>query len=409
MDADRIVPAQTVVVRGSMIASIGPAASTLEPQGAVVIDGTGRFLLPGLGDMHVHLPGPAAPGRRTADELFLYLANGVTTVRSMAGFDAHLPLRERVRAGDVIGPSLFLAGPGLDGQRVKSPDDGEREVRRQKEQGYDLVKILPGLSLASYDAIVKTAREVGIPFAGHVPSDVGIRHAIESGQQTIEHLDGYLESLKGRDPVAVEAMAPIVAETRRAAVWNVPTMAVMAVNVGVIDTNELVARPELQYIAKDYVQQWLALQARSTIPKQTAKIIQANRLRLLKALNEAGARILLGTDSPQLFNAPGFSIAREMQMMVEAGMTPYQVLRAGTEQIGEYLKRPCGTIAPGQCADLVLLDANPLKDVRNFTHMRGVMVGGRWIIEDEIRRQLERIRNAPGNYRPANEVGRAPL
>jgi imidazolonepropionase-like amidohydrolase len=402
MDSERIVPAQTVVVRGSVIESVAAAASRDAPSDAVVIDGTGGFLVPGLADMHVHLPGPGAPAGRAEDELFLYVANGVTTARSMAGFDTHITLRQRVDAGAVIGPTLVLAGPGLDGSRVRSPEDGEREVRRQNERGFDLVKILPGLSLASYDAVVKTAQEVGIRCGGHVPEDVGIRHALDSGQETIEHLDGYLELLKGRSPVTPAEMAPIVAQTRRANVWNVPTMAVMAVNIGMDDTKELLARPELQYIAADYIRDWLALRARSGIPRQTSEIIQANRLHLLAALNDAGARILLGTDSPQLFNAPGFSIGREMQMMVDAGMTPYQVLRAGTEQVGQYLKRRCGMIAPGQCADLILLDADPLHDVRNVTRRRGVMVRGRWIAEADIQRQLQRIRREPVNYRPAS-------
>jgi imidazolonepropionase-like amidohydrolase len=363
-----------------------------------VIDGSGGFLVPGLADMHVHLPGPTAPVGRAEDELLLYIANGVTTARSMAGFENHLRLRERINAGEIIGPTLLLAGPGLDGQRVKSPWDGEREVRQQKARGYDLVKILPGLSLASYDAIVTTAREVGIPFAGHVPAAVGIRHAIESRQETIEHLDGYLELLNGRQPVTNAAMAEIVAQTKAAGIWNVPTMAVMAVNVGTVDTKELLARPELEYIAKDYIDQWLALRARADIPKPASDIIQANRLHLLRALNDAEARILLGTDSPQLFNAPGSSIVREMHMMVEAGMTPYQVIRSGTEQVGEYFKRSCGTIVPGACADFILLDRNPLQDVRNFTRKRGVMTRGRWLAGTEINRQLRRIRAEPGNY-----------
>ena len=401
MDSNRIAHAQTVVVRGSSIDVVGSTASVRMPAGAVVVDGTGRFLVPGLTDMHVHLPGPAARPSRAENELFSYVANGVTAVRSMAGSIHHLRLRERIDAGELMGPTLVLAGPGLDGERVKSPEDGEREVREQKARGFDLVKILPGLSLASYDAIVKTARDANITFAGHVPADVGIRHAIESRQSTIEHLDGYLELLKGREPITVETMAPIVAETTRSGVWNVPTMAVMAVNVGMEDTKALVRRPELQYIASEYVDQWLELRRRSNIPKPVSEIIQVNRMRVLKALNDAGAGILLGTDSPQLFNAPGFSIVREMQMLADAGMSPYQVIRAGTEQIGRYLNRPCGTVTSGACADLILLDGNPLDDLRNFTKRLGVMIRGRWIPEADIQRRLERIRNAPGNYRPA--------
>jgi imidazolonepropionase-like amidohydrolase len=126
MDGDRVLPSQTVIVGGAAIESIGPTRTTTPPPGATEIDGTGKFLMPGLADMHVHLPGPNTPAQRTADELFLYIANGVTTVRSMAGFDRHLRLRDQVNGGELPGPTLILAGPGLDGDRVRTPADGER-------------------------------------------------------------------------------------------------------------------------------------------------------------------------------------------------------------------------------------------------------------------------------------------
>jgi imidazolonepropionase-like amidohydrolase len=398
MDANRALPAQTVIVRGSTIAAIGPTRTTSVPNGALEIDGAGKFLRPGLTDMHVHLPGPDAPDQRTADELFLYLANGVTTVRSMNGFDPHLRVRERVNGGELPGPTLILAGPGLDGQRVTTPQDGEREVRKQKANGFDLVKILPGLSRASYDAIVRTAREVNMPYAGHVPADVGIEHALDSGQETIEHLDGYLELLKGRQPLSAAAMLPLVTRTKQSGAWNVPTMAVMAVNVGTVDNSELLARGELEYIPASYVDDWLGLRSRSNIPKNISTIIQANRMQLLKLLHEQGARLLLGTDSPQLFNVPGFSIHRELRMMADAGMTPYEVLRTSTQQVGVYLKQQCGTMKVGACADLVLVDADPLQDLANVNRISGVLVRGRWWSSIAIREELAGIRARPGNY-----------
>jgi imidazolonepropionase-like amidohydrolase len=400
MDADRVIPAQTVVVRGSTIATLGPVSGTKVPAGASVIDGTGKFLMPGLADMHVHLPPPDAPAGRAEDEL--YVANGVTTVRSMAGFENHLALRARVNAGGLLGPTLILAGPGLDGARVMTPTEGERQVREQNAKQYDLLKVLPGLSLASYDAIVKTAREVRMPFAGHVPADVGLEHAIDSGQETIEHLDGYLELLNGRRPLSVDAMLPIVRKTKAAGVWNVPTMAVMAVNVGTADNDALLARSELEYIARSYVDDWLGLRARANIPRDVADVIQANRIQLLKLLHAEGARLLLGTDSPQLFNVPGYSIHRELRMMTEAGMTPFEVLQSGTEKVGEYLRRPCGTIAVKACADLILLDGNPLEDVSNVERITGVMVRGRWLPRLELQKGVQRIREQPGNYRLTN-------
>jgi len=232
-----------------------------------------------------------------------------------------------------------------------------------------------------------------------VPADVGVRHALQSGQETIEHLDGYLELLGGRELLTPERLAPIVTETVTFGVWNVPTMAVMAVNVGVVDTAELTARPELQFIARSYLDEWLSIRAKSTIPRPVAEIIQTNRLHLLKALSDAGARILLGTDSPQLFNAPGFSIRREMEMMAAAGLTPYQVLRAGTQQPGVYLKRHCGTVTVGACADLILVGGNPLQDLQKFRQQQGVMVRGRWFSQKSVERQLAVIRQNPENYR----------
>src|SRR5262245_5229137 len=172
MDADRVLRAHTVVVRGETIETVAPAAQVRVPKQATVIDASGQFLMPGLTDMHAHLPDSGAPPGRTEAELFLYVANGVTTARSMLGVDAHLRVRDRVRAGEIVSPTLILAGPGLNGERVKTPEEGEREVRQQDASGFDLVKILPGLSLASYDAIVRTARELRMPFGGHVPPDV---------------------------------------------------------------------------------------------------------------------------------------------------------------------------------------------------------------------------------------------
>jgi imidazolonepropionase-like amidohydrolase len=238
-----------------------------------------------------------------------------------------------------------------------------------------------------------------MPFAGHVPAAVGVEHAIDSGQETIEHLDGYLEFLNGRRRLSVDAMLPIVRKTRTAGVWNVPTMAVMAVNVGTVDNEALLARPELEYIARSYVDDWLGLRARANIPRDVAEIIQANRIQLLKLLHSEGARLLLGTDSPQLFNVPGYSIHRELRMMTEAGMTPFEVLRSGTEKVGEYLHRRCGTITVNACADLILLDGNPLQELANVERIAGVVVHGRWLPPLEIQRGVQRIRERPGNYR----------
>src|SRR5260370_23965892 len=202
MDAERILENQTVIVRGEKIDLVGPSNTSEVPSGAVVIDGRGKYLLPGLADIHSHLPEPSDPPEYARSVLFLYIANGVTTVRSMRGFPNHLELRETVRRKGLLGPTLVVAGPGLDGQSVKSPEDAKRQVREQRAAGYDLVKVLPGLTRAEYDAIVRTADEVGIRFGGHVPEDGGLLHALENRHDTVDPLNVYPHYLHGQKPVS---------------------------------------------------------------------------------------------------------------------------------------------------------------------------------------------------------------
>jgi imidazolonepropionase-like amidohydrolase len=399
MDSTAALQNQTVVVRCNRIERIGPAKGIAIPLGATVADGRGKYLLPGLADMHVHLAGPDQPPGTAEAELILYLANGVTTVRNMRGFPEHLALRDRVARGELPGPNIITAGPGPDGESAKSPTEGEQAVREQKRLGYDLVKVLPGLSLTTYDAIARTSRAVAIPFAGHVPAAVGVMHAIDMGQQTIEHLDGYIELRIDRTPLTRERVGTLVRRTLGAGVWNVPTMAVMEANLGVLDVAQLRARPELAYIPDAMVQRWIKMRAADRAPKGLGVRMQRDRMLFLKALNESYARILFGTDSPQLFNVPGFSVYHEMEPMGEAGTSNYETLRSATEQVGEYTGKSCGVVWPGACADLILVDGNPLADLKNLRRLSGIVTRGRWIPWSDLERRLKDIRERPGNYR----------
>jgi len=399
LDTERVDAHRTVILRGATIERVGPADQTAIPRGATIVDGRGKYLVPGLAEMHAHLAEPGDPPGTAEAELMLFLASGVTTIRSMRGFPNHLSLRDKVARGELLGPSIIVAGPGLDSEAAKSPAEGESAVREQKRVGYDLIKVLPGLSLSTYDAIARTARELSIPFAGHIPSDVGLLHAFEAGQQTIEHLDGYLELLNGSKPIARERMLDVVRRTVDTGTWNCPTLSVMEANLGLIGEADLLSRPELEYVPDAFVKLWLKFRSYGNPPRAVSEIMEANRMTLLKALNDAGARILLGTDSPQLFNVPGFSIRREIRLMADAGLKPYDILRSATARVGEYTGRPCGTIKPGECADLILLDADPLKDVQNVSRLAGVVVRGRWLPSSDLQRRLQAIRERPGNYR----------
>ncbi len=403
MDGRAPLANQTVVVRGDRIVGVGPAARASVPAGATRVDGRGKFLTPGLAEMHGHVPPPSAPAQLTDDVLFLYVANGITTVRGMLGAPGQLALRERANRGEVIAPTLYLAGPSFNGNSVTSPEQAERMVRAQKAEGWDLLKVHPGLTRPEYDAMARTARAERIRFGGHVPADVGLLHALEMGQETFDHLDGYIEHLKGdQGPLDAAALADVVKRTRDAGAWMVPTMALWEVLYGTADVATVTAYPELRYMPKATVAQWTTLHTQRMASPQMDRAmgqrVIENRMRLLKAMSDGGVRILMGTDAPQQFSVPGFSLHRELLRMREAGMTPEQILATGTTRVGEYFAASdrFGAVAPGQRADLLLLEASPLADIANLTRRAGVMVRGRWLPEREIQDRLAAIaaRNA---------------
>ena len=398
MDSERVLRGHTVIVRGDRIVEVGPAASVTVPAGATVVEGGGRYLAPGLAEMHGHVPPPNAPAQYTDDVLFLYVANGITTVRGMLGAPGQLDLRARVQAGGVVAPTLYLAGPSFNGNSVTSPARAEEMVREQKSEGWDLLKIHPGVSRAGYDAMVRTAREVGIRFGGHVPQDVGLLHAIESGQETFDHVDGYVELLSGSDGELEEAaLQDVVRRTREAGAWIVPTMALWEVLLGTLELDDLTGYPELRYMPRNQVEQWTNAYRQRTAAanynRANAQRVAGNRMRILRALHEGGVGILMGTDAPQQFSVPGFALHREFERMAEAGMSPYEILESGTANVGRYFADwdDFGTVAPGQRADLILLDSNPLDDWRGLAAISGVMTRGRWIPGSEIEAGLERI------------------
>ncbi|HEX6746963.1 MAG TPA: amidohydrolase family protein [Longimicrobium sp.] len=398
MDTERLLADQTVVVRGERIVEVGPARSVRIPEGARRVDGRGKWLMPGLAEMHGHVPPPSAPPAYTEHVLFLYLANGITTVRGMLGAPGQLELRRRAAAGEIASPTLYLAGPSFNGQSVSSPEQAISMVRAQKAEGWDLLKVHPGLTRPEYDAMARTARELGIRFGGHVPEEVGLMHAIEMGQETFDHIDGYVEALDGEEgPVDDARLAEVVRRTREAGAWVVPTMALWEVLYNTADLDSLRAYPELRYVPRQQVEAWIsAFRQRAASPQFDAaasRNVIANRLRILGALHRGGARILMGTDAPQQFSVPGFSLHRELRRMSAAGMSPFAILASGTRSVGEYFRGQdrFGTVAAGQRADLLLLDANPLADVANVSRIAGVMARGRWLPRAEIDAGLERI------------------
>ncbi|GAB4522195.1 MAG: amidohydrolase family protein [Parvularculaceae bacterium] len=388
-DGRGVIEDQTVAVEGDRITAVSGAAAI--PDGATVIDGAGRYLTPGLAEMHGHIPPLSAGDDAVNDTLFLYVSNGVTTVRGMLGSEGQLSLREDALEGRRLSPTLYLAGPSFNGNSISSPAQAAERVRQHKAEGWDLLKIHPGLTLAEYNAIDETADEVGIDFGGHVPQAVGVMRALEARQRTIDHLDGYIAYLNGEDrPVADDALRRVARATRDAGVGVVPTSSLWATIIGAADLDELMERDELRYMPAQTVENW----RRNVAGRSTADPAHnENRRRLLKAMADEGVEILFGTDAPQIFSVPGFSIHHEIAEMRAAGLTPAQILHSATGAVGAYFadKDRFGAIEPGHRADFLLTAGNPLEDLEALREPDGVMLRGRWLDREEIDRRLAEV------------------
>jgi imidazolonepropionase-like amidohydrolase len=420
MDAPRALAGHTVVVEGRRITAIGPAASTMVPEGAMRIDGRGKFLMPGLTEMHAHFLGPQQVqqyGEALADRfLYLNVAAGVTAVRGMIGGPRDLQVREEVARGARIGPRIFTAGPSVNGTSVPDARAAWRQVTEQRAAGYDLVKIHPGVPRGAFDEVVRAARAEGIPFAGHIPADVGIERALLSGIRTVEHLDGYVEAMQRDgttppeqpgffgseivDTVDEAKIVPLVAATRAAGAWNTPTQVLIDNLYGGPTIDEVAARPEMKYVPAAMLAQWKASAAQFRGPgfdPARAKRFVELRRRLIRALRDGGAGLVLGADAPQVFNVPGYATLRELESMVAAGLTPFEALQMGTRNPAIALGVPdsFGTIAVGRRADLLLLDADPTADIRNVWKRAGVVLAGRWLPASELDATLAEIAAKP--------------
>lgn len=412
---DALVDHQTVLVQGDRIVEIGPKDEVPVPARALRIDGAGRYLMPALADMHVHLEYFEEP-----EVLKLFLANGVTTVRNMDGRAYILTWRDAVARGDMLGPTIYTAGPLLDGNPpiledntvVQNAAEARSHVLEQASASYDFVKVYSNLSPEAYDAVLSTAEEWDLPVAGHVPSGVDLDAVLSGGQVSLEHLADLGEWVEADDspvrnewhwsklyvgmPVDSAKVATVVERIAASGMRVVPTMVQADRALAPQDTvREWLMAPEMAHVP-DEVRAFWQERIRSSTARMDAEdwslVSQGrdNRVSLVRALHAAGALLLIGTDTPNPFVVPGFSVAEELENFVKAGFTPGEALGAATRDAASFLGEleEWGTIELDKRADLLLLQANPLDDVRHVRDLDGVMVRGRWMPEAELRDML---------------------
>ncbi|MEP0984859.1 amidohydrolase family protein [Ekhidna sp.] len=401
-----------VLVKEGKISTIG---NGIRAENARVVDGKGRYLMPGLAEMHAHIPSPQWGRDNTEETLFLYLSNGVTTIRGMLGHPVHLELREKAKNNEILSPRIFTSSPSVNGNSVKSKEEAVAKVTQYKNDGYDFLKIHPGLTKEIFNQVVKTADEVGIGFSGHVPVDVGVVHAIKSGYSSIDHVDGFLEGLVPESANVTpnqngffgynfshladnSRIDRLVFLTKQHKVWVVPTQSLFVRWFSPVDPEVMAeTNPELKYMPKSTIDQWISskksLISSPEFTNEKYILFSEIRYQVIKSLHESGYGLLLGSDAPQVFNVPGFSIHHELNAIIDVGLTPLESIQTGTINPAKFfnMEGQFGEIIEGASADLILLETNPLEDISNLRNPAGVMVRGIWLDRKTIDRRLEEI------------------
>jgi imidazolonepropionase-like amidohydrolase len=419
-------PDRTVVILGRHIAEIGDSAKIVVPQDSQVVEAKGKFLIPGLWDMHVHW--------FDKDYLPLFIANGVTGVRQMFGTPELLQQRNAIEKGNLLGPRMIIASPLVDGPKplwpgsisVATEAEGRLAVTQVKQDGADFVKVYSFLPREAYFAIADEAKKQAIPFAGHVPFGVSVDEASDAGQKSIEHLAGMFESCSSRaeelhkmaqedladmiamgkpdltggsryhaaghlllDSYSAEKCATVFAHLKKNATWICPTL-VLFRTMALVDDSSLLKDPRAKYMPRQVRESWdpktnflLKMGAGNV---DYVKEQYRRDLEMVAGLGHAGVGIIAGTDMLIPYGLPGFGLHDELALYVQAGLTPLAALQTATYNAARFLgkEKEMGTVEKGKIADLVLLDANPLEDIKNTTRIAAVVYDGKLFPKSSI-------------------------
>jgi imidazolonepropionase-like amidohydrolase len=437
----------TVVIEGEAIASIASFATAKVPENSEIVDGAGKFLIPGLVDAHLHLTGAGEPNGSREFFLPLLIANGITTVRDMGGYLESLkPLRDDIKRGKRIGPQIFFAGPYLDGSPpsfqpslvVTNATQASEDVHTLTQQGVDFIKTQSILNRDAYFAIAAAAKRERITFAGHVPDRVTAFEASDAGQKSIEHLTGVLRSCASdesrlmreqmqvapkyktasgshsreiawqRELLATQSdrnTAKLIATFVRNRTWQAPTLILLREDAFPTAEARSATEDTLKYVPRSIAQNWQrAAQKQDEFATQAEFVLREKLLvrsiQVVQQLEAAGVPIMAGTDSAAPYVVPGFALHEELGLLVRAGLTPIQALQAATKNTAEFLGKleTQGTIENGKMADLVLLDGDPLADIANIKKIRSVFLRGKRI----DRQMLNEMLSSAERYAVAN-------
>ena len=407
----------SIVITGDRIAARGPTLSTRIPAGARIVRASGKFVIPGLWDMHVHV------GEIEEDWFPLYLANGLMGLREMAASENNAPRQRQYQqdaaSGWRLGPELFWTLFPMDAPAIDDARQARAEVARRAAMGLSYIKIYNGLSREAYFAIADECRKRGLQMVGHIPDQVSAREVARAGQASVEHLDGVLLACSRKEAEARKMMQhnqnawkmlldtfdssradALIESFRAGGVWQTPTLVIYKI-ASLAENHKLPGEAPIQYVRRDYLKAWPggALGGpMGGLDTDSARRLLAVYQDLLRRMDRRGVRILAGTDTPYPYCIPGFALHEELALLVEAGLSPTAALRTATWNPAEFLhvSQNYGSLEPGKVADLVVLDANPLIAIANTRRIQAVVRRGRLIEAAALRLMLEGVRTEVG-------------
>lgn len=411
---DEILEHQDVLVYDKKIVAISPTNDLPYQEGIQVIECAGKYILPGLSEMHAHIPLPEdGDDSYVKDVMMLFLAHGVTVIRGMLGDPYHLSLKEQVASGQVLGPRIYTSSPSLNGNSVPTAQEAIDKVRQYATEGYDFLKIHPGIKADVMEALVGSAKESSIRFAGHVPVDVGIERALDYGYWAVDHLDGFVEGLVQSsspetinggffgyavtDKTDLSKLEDLSYNTKINGVWMVPTQSLFTRWFSPERADLMMQAPEMSYLPAKTRFAWRGGKERlisdpSYNEEQYHRFLNL-RKEIIRALDQNGVGFLLGSDSPQVMNVPGFSIHHEIDALIDAGMGVKEVLLSGTVNPAIFfgMEGEFGSVVEGADADFIIVDENPLENVKTLRNPVGVSIQGKWLSREFLKYELEKI------------------
>ena len=439
-----VLPDSTVVVTGNRITTIGTTGKVAVPKDAQLIDSSGKFMIPGLWDMHVHW--------YERDYYSLFLANGVTGIRMMWGLPSHHQLRKEIEAGQFLGPRMVIASAIIDGATpywrgsisVHTPEEAKEAVDKEQQAAADFIKVYSLLPREPYFAIAAEAKKLGIPFVGHVPEAVSAEEASDAGQKTFEHLTGILPACSSQEKQLLEAAqgdladmlasgkpsftgprqralrearlagydpgkaAQLFARFKKNGTWQCPTLTVLR-SLAYQDQDSFRDDARLKYMPRSVRATWkgdnTAIQGKSQEDYAFGRREFEKDIQLVGAMSRAGVDIIAGTDVLNPFCFPGFSLHDELELYVKAGLSPMEALRAATANPARFLGREkdLGTVESGKLADLVLLDANPLDNINNVRKISALVYDGNYYSKAALNGMLAKA-EALASLKPISEA-----